>query len=117
MPEHIRDMWSRLEEVLGHVPRLSSELPEDIYSFLISVDAPASAFEAVELIYLRTRGLPQTAPTLAREIRFLGARGDLAMRLERLLLRQVTVDPISASAPPIPSFSSPPPDETSVANN
>ena len=87
IPLEVRGLWDRVQVQRHHFARLDIQLPDDLLTFLNDINASYETLEAVELYYRRILGGDRDTHAVQEMVQELGATGDLAIRLEVLLLR------------------------------
>jgi len=86
MPADVQHLWSTVEAMCESWERFTVNFPDDILQYLDNLSAPMDTIEAVELVYLRFLHTPCDPIFIEQAVNKLGAIGNVAVRLEILLM-------------------------------
>jgi hypothetical protein len=100
IPIEVQRMWTNYDKPSHDMPKLAPRLPEDLEKYLNHAGAPQSAYVELERMYLANRGWPNSF-VIRRDLKALGAVGDVARDLEVLVMRSCLFGPSHiVSTPP-----------------
>jgi len=87
LPVDVQRLWSMVEATRESRAQFVVDLPDEIREYLDSLNSPMDTMEAVELVYRRFLHSPCDPFFIEQAVDELGAMGDVAVRLQIMLMR------------------------------